>query len=350
MKLLPIALTAVASLFAGGLSAQQLSVSIDGFGDPSSFDITNENLNLRVTKLISAPGETNTSTHILIEGLAPLGVTDTSVYSSTYSAVDINNNGAIQDQGVLYLKMPPGGADLPPGTFASAIVGVVQRPGDWDAYDQVFNPTTLGGSDGTGQYDGSTLSFSLSNGGSQFLGNATYTVVDPDTLAIEPFTLTQDGATSHDISATTLLRDGNHFYGTLVCPDCAYDSLIFSVRLHSIPDADMDGVPDITDAEVTVTLDLGVWNLTDLGYVLGGTATVGYSPYLGWISVANYPNVYQFTMGEWLQVVSTPIAPDTAYWMSNPNFGWIYTHSNWGGFFFHGSAGRTANNFLSPNP
>ena len=93
-----------------------MTVSIDGFGDPTGFSITETaTLNLRVTELVAAPGD-NTSTHILIEGLSPLDE-GTTTYASTYSGINVDS-GETQDIGIVYLEMPEGSA-LPEGSVSS---------------------------------------------------------------------------------------------------------------------------------------------------------------------------------------------------------------------------------------
>lgn len=326
---------------------EQLTVSIDGFGDPSAFNITDQHLELRVSKLVPAAG-TNTSTHILIEGLSPLEEGSMN-FASTYSGIDVNT-GEIQDSGVLYLQMPTG-SELPAGTVASPIVGVVQRAGDWDSYTPVFPATDIGNPTGPADYDGATVTMTLTDGGSTFIGTTDYTVIDQDTLVLAPFTLTRDGVTSYNMSETTLFRDAERFFGTLtnLTVGAGYDSLIFSIELNSIPDADGDGIPDISDSGSIAALTVGAWNITDLGYIWGGSSTLGYSPFLGWIELSAYPAIYNFNL-EWMIVVSTPTAPDTSYWLYSPTQGWIYAESVWGGGFLHNSgSGWMANNFHIPN-
>ena len=245
LMLIPLALTG------STLCADQLTVTIDGFGVPDEtlFKITEtETLSLRVSELVPSDGP-NSSTHMLIEGLSPLE-DGTLVYASTYAGINVDS-GETQDSGVLYLEMPEG-SGLPEGTVASPIVGVVQRSGGWDDYSLSFPPTSVGGSAGSGDYDTGSISLSLSRNSDLFTGTATYAVLDADTLTIEPFTLSENAGLSYDMSGATLIRDGGKFVGTLtnLSNGAVYDSLIFALELTDIPDVDLDGVPDISDDSI----------------------------------------------------------------------------------------------------
>lgn len=346
-----VSLAFAAGVFCSVASAQQLSVTIDGFGDPQAFNITDQHLDLRVTKLVPAAG-TNTSTHILIEGLSPIEQ-GTLNYASTYSGIDVNT-GITQDSGVLYLKMPQG-SELPAGTVASPIVGVVQRPGDWDDYNPFFpitdlsNTTTGDSPQGIGDYDGSSIAMNLSNGQNTYLGSAPYQVLDADTIVLNGFTLSIDGGSSYQMGDSILLRDGGTFYGTLtnLDPQATYDSLIFSIYLDNIPDLDGDTIPDISDAVISDVLTPGQWNNTSIGWVYAETPSIGYSMMMGWVAMGDYPNLYHFELG-WVQLVQVPVAPNVQYILYSPTLGWIITQKSWNGIFFQESGGWLINSFRNP--
>ncbi len=332
-KLLPILFVSAALTGASLAKADQLNVSIDGFADPTTFLITSgDDLSLRVAELVPANG-TNTSTHILIEGLSPLE-DGSSVYASTYAGVDVNS-GDEQDYGVLYLDMPPG-SDVPAGTVMSPIVGVVQRAGTWADFDPTINDNTLSGSTGTGDYANDSIALQLSNNSGSFSGSAAYSVIDTDTLMLDPFTLTMDGVTSYDMSAATLIRDGSRFYGTLtnLNDSAPYESLLFAVQLTNIPDLDGDGIPDISDDAVEAGLTPGVWQKTALGWVYGFDGNWGYSFSLGFFHM-QLPWIYQANHG-WMKLVqSMDLGPEgTGFFLYNPDDGFMYGASQLGDRFY----------------
>jgi hypothetical protein len=330
------------------LMADQMTVSIDGFGAPGGgFSITEtSDLSLLVSELVPADG-TNQSTHILIESLSPLEP-DTLNFASPYSGINVNT-GATQDVGVLYLQMPSG-STLPEGTVASPIVGVVERAGSW--MDLTFPETTVGGSSGPGTYASGTIDLSLTKGLEQFNGAVAYTVVDEDTIDLEPFSITKSGPVTYDLSGTTLLRDGSRFYGTVtnLSAGAAYESLLFEIQFTGIPDADMYGIPDISDSEIGGGLVVGQWSMTSLGYMYGSNADWGYSYFLGFLDM-NLPWVYQASFG-WMYFYDA-VPSEGAYWFYSPTIGWIYVKGNGGGKFQTndgGGGGWISNNFLKPRP
>ena len=329
--------------------ADTLTVEIDGFADPTQFSITDSSgLSLRVAELVPAT-DLNSSTHILIEGLSPLE-DGTMVYASPYSGINVDT-GATQDVGILYLQMPEG-STLPEGTVASPIVGVVQRSGSWGDYGLTYPDSTIGGSSGDGDYSTTgVLQMTLIRDQQAFTGSATYTVLDVDTIEIDPFTLSSDGVVSYDLSGTTLMRDGSRYYGTLtnLSDGAVYDSLIFSIEFKNIPDLDSDGVPDIADDSVVAGLVPAQWNLTSIGWVYGYTANWGYSVFMGFVYMqGNY--IYQIPFGWMYLFSSTPIqGGGTYYWFYSSTLGWIYVNDTFGGFFQAENNGWAYDNFLDPN-
>lgn len=283
MKISSVVTISALTLATGSLAASQMTVSIDAFNSLDTFSITSgSDLNLRVTELYPAEG-TNASTHILIEGLTPLE-DGTNVYASPYTGVD-SNTGNEQDAGMLYLEMPSGAA-LPEGSVASPIVGVVARAGAWGDYSPMTPQTSIGGSSGTGDYGSGQITLTLARGNEVLTGTTNYTVVDQETISIDPFTITVDAGVSYDLSGATLMRDDNVFYGTItnLSNGAQYDSLIFSIGLSGIPDLDGDGIPDISDDEVTPSGDPAViqWFNTGNG-VNNETAKVDDVSYYSWV-------------------------------------------------------------------
>ncbi len=331
------------------VAGAQLNVSISGFAEPQSF--LDQSLELRFTELVPAVG-TNAATHVLIEGLKPLSEGSSS-YESNYSGIDAAT-GQIQDTGVVYMTMPQG-SELPAGTVVSPIVGVVQRQGDWS----ITNPNYLLNTDlsnaitgdtptGSGDYDGSSMTLNLSNGTDQYSATVDYTVLDTDTIVLDPFVLQGDGLSSYSMAESVLIRDDNRFYGILTNLEAgaSYDSLLFSIDLDSIPDLDGDSIPDISDPAV---LDLDSWAKTAVGWVRSFSEDTAYSIFMGWVSLEDYPFIYHYELG-WLRVMPAPLSQENAYWMYSPSMGWIYTQSNWGGDFFKHSGSWVLDNFLNPNP
>jgi hypothetical protein len=325
---LPIALLSFAPL---PLIGEQLTVSIDAFGDPTTFSITEGNtLNLRVSELMPAPG-TNASTHVLVEGLSPLEE-GTLVYASPYQGIN-SSNGEVQDTGVVFLEMPEA-ATLPAGTVSSPIVGVLQRAGSWNDYSLSLPTTSLGGASGASTYDSGSLDLTLVRGAETFTGSTTYTVVDEDTIELEAMTLVKDGGTSIDVSGAMLLRDGLQFAGTVtnLSPGAAYDSLLFAVRLTNIPDLDSDGIPDISDDSVEpVGLVVGDWNRLDFSWVYGFDPDWGVSTYMGYVYVPFYPYVYQVDLG-WLYLFSSN--GNDHYFYSWDLESFILINEGFGGFYY----------------
>lgn len=348
MKLPSAPLTLFMALAATGVIASEMTVSIDGFADPTAFMITeSSDLMLRVSELVPAPG-TNVSTHMLIEGLSPLE-DGTSVYASTYSGINVDS-GEVQDVGILYLDMPSG-SGIPEGTVVSPIVGVVQRAGPWSGFSLTYPNSSLGGSSGGSTYETGTISMTLIRDASAFTGSTTYTVVDADTMTLEPFTLVQDGLTSYNMSGATMARDGDRFYGVLtnLSDGADYSSLLFSIQFTSIPDLDNDGIPDISDPEVVAGLTVGEWNFTDISWVYGYTPQWGYSLFMGFVYM-DLPWIYQINHGWTYLSGSFALNPEgLGFYMYNATDGWIYTQDNYGGFYWLiGTNPAVWKNFFNP--
>ncbi|MFO7724363.1 MAG: hypothetical protein R6V45_02355 [Oceanipulchritudo sp.] len=312
------------------LSGDSLTVSIEAFADPTAFTINDgSNLSLRVAELSPAPSD-NASTHVLVEGLMPVE-DGTQVHASPYQGIDAES-GEVQDVGLLYLDLPET-ASLPEGSVSSPIVGVLERPGSWEDFNLNTPSTDLGGVSGDGDYDSGVLDLSLVRDGASFSGSTSYTVIDENTIELDAFTLNTDGTDSFGLSSTTLLREGDHFYGTVtnLSEGAGYDSLIFSILLTDIPDLDSDGIPDIVDDSIEAGEGLiEDWQRLEFTWVWGLTPEWGISTYMGYIYVPNLPYVYAEGTG-WLFHVESA---DTDHLFYSWDKGWITVSENNGGFYY----------------
>ena len=359
MKLLPksiVLLTPILLLPAA--EANQMTASIREFGypDPLAWTITSgDDLDFRVSKLFPAPGD-NYSTHILIEGLAPMD-TGSSVYSSTYSGIDVVS-GDILDTGVLYLNMPQG-SELPEGTVASPIVGVVQRQGDWDDYNPMSPNTSIGGASGTATSAGGALSLNLTRGVDGFAGTTSYTVASPLQVQTDAFTLSKNAVPTYDLSGATLFLDQGKYVGvvtnltTIPLPtppamQFEYDSLVFTIELAGGADSDGDGVPDLSDDDSTIELVPGSWTASNLGELYGFAPGWAYSDWMGIVYTSLYPWVWQSNWG-WFHVAgSAPQGSTTGFWLSSDTLGWVYALKSGNGTFYAQNWAWGTNNFITP--
>ncbi|MEY3001425.1 MAG: hypothetical protein RL648_1639 [Verrucomicrobiota bacterium] len=324
------------------LSAQSVTVSVNAFGDPSSFTFTGSNsLDLRVSELIPATG-TNTSTHVLVESLTPLEEGQ-QVYTSTYQGINAAT-GAIQDAGVLFMTLPADTA-LPVGTVASPIVGVIQRPGSWANYALQVPSTSLGGASGSSAIDGAALDLNLARGSEAFTGEVAFTIISADEVQFEPFTITKDGATSISLSGGTLMRDGNRFYATVtnLSAGAAYDALIFELEVTNISDVDGDGVPDLVDSAISGTgtpvLVPGEYVQFPFGQVLGISSTRGSTSYMGDVFLDYYNLggfIYQADL-QWFVVFSSF---GSSHFFYSYTLGWIWTSEVFGGWYYNYGTGQ----------
>jgi hypothetical protein len=321
-----LALTTLTTICGTLATGEQLQVSIEAFSDPTAFTISGgSNLDLRVSELVPAAGS-NTSSHVLIDGLMPLDE-ETLVYSSPYRGIDAST-GEEQDSGLVYLDLPET-ATLPEGTVSSPIVGVLQRAGSWSEFALQIPTTSVGGASGESQYDGTSLSLTLERDGELFTGSTAYTVLDENTIDLEPFTLVKDGVTSYDFSGVTLLRDGDRFYGSItnLSTDAAYDSLLFSVSLTDIPDLDSDQIPDISDPEVDGGGVVSLWSGLDPANAEGDKLAG-----IGWINDLNYPFVWHYSIGGYLYVLDEFSSLNSIYAWDYVNGFWVWTSDFWGGW------------------
>lgn len=318
-------------ILAAPLAAEQLTVAFSGFAQPQGFNIVEgATLDLRVIEQVPAPGGTNASTHVLIEGLSPVEE-GSLTYASPYRGIN-STSGEEQDLGVLYLNLPEGAA-LPEGTVSSPIVGVVQRSGSWPS---PFTPeTALGGAAGSSDIAENTIEASVIKGGTTFTGSIPYTVIDTDTIELDPFTLSSGpGGETLNLSGATLVRDGLRFYGTVtnLGDGAAYDALFYSMEFRDIADADSDGIPDLTDDAVAPGgLLVDQWQDLGFSWVYGLTPEWGLSSYMEYIFVPFAPPyIYQSNL-EWLYLFSSNGEEHILYdW----ELGWILTNEGFGGFYY----------------
>jgi hypothetical protein len=321
-----------ASLFASSALANSLTVSIDAFSAATLFSIVpGSDLELRLVELTS-PSGANSATHILIEQLSPIDDSDSGIYGSPYHAIEIAS-GDIQDTGVLYLQLPEA-PNFPAGSVTSPIVGIVERQGAWSDYQLEDPGSSFGGASGSGGFTTpGTLNISLNHQGAAYSGSASYSIGNVDTIEMDAFSLSGPGGALLNLSATTLVRDGMNFSGTVanLTDGADYNSLFFKISLTSIPDTDSDGIPDIVDAEVPAgNLTPGQWNMTSIGSVYGISAEWGYSSNMGWVYLGlGSPWVYHIWFG-WFSV-----ADETSggYWLHSQQIGWVYFTDSYNGYF-----------------
>lgn len=335
----------ILSLGLATLSASEMTVKIHPFSVPGSFNFADGVGDFLFSEMASA-GEQNTSTHILIEGLTPIEA-GSNIVTSTYQGIDLAS-GSIQDVGMVMLTLPEG-AEPPSGSVASPIVGIVQRDGAWSNYSPApVTPTTVGSSEGSGNYDSAagTLQLSLSRNAETFTGSATYSVVDFNTIAMDAFTLSS-GINNFGFEASTLVRDHSRFYGTLLASDSSvgYDSLLFSLEFVNIPDVNGDGIPDIVDPSAQPGLNLvaGQWlKHGGLGDVYGVTSEWAFSSYLGFFNAANFPRIYSANHG-WMTFISR--MQDNYVWLYSPSLRWVFVDDRQGGQFRANPSGSSWEDF-----
>lgn len=330
MKIYKIALFSF-PLLVSPLWSQDFTVSVQALADPTGFLITpGSNLSLRVAQQVPSVGA-NTSTHILIEGLSPIESGST-FYASNYRGIN-SVSGAEQDLGVLFLQLPES-SGLPEGTVSSPIVGVVQRSGSWDGYSLAVPSTSVGGASGQSSADSGagTINATLVRGGETFTGTIPYTVLDTDTIELDPFILVKDGVTSIPLSGAIMMRDGLRFYGTItnLSSGAAYDSLLFALEFSNIPDVDGDGIPDLTDDFIGGGgLLVGEWSRIDFTWIYGLTAEWGITTYMSYIWVPYLPYVYQVNNG-WMYYFSSN---GTDHILYDWDLGWLYVNEGNGGWY-----------------
>ena len=316
------------------VQAETMTVSVESFLEPTGFSITDgDDLKLRVSEL--AGPDTNNSSHILLESLSPLAE-GSLVYASPYYGLEVSS-GEVQDEGVVYLEMPAD-VQVPEGSVSSPIVGIVERSGSWEDYNTNTPTSSVGGASGDGEYDGGSIVLSLVRDSETFSGAANYSVIDENTIELDPFSLTKDGTDTIELSGATLIRDGGAFSGSVtnLGADALYDSLLFTVRLADIPDVDADGIPDISDSEIGATgLAVDEWNTTNFGFLWGLTPDWGWSYVFGYVYVPLDPYIYHPHFGWMVQVASFPIGDGNAqnrWFVSLEGYGWMFVADNEGGW------------------
>jgi hypothetical protein len=324
---LPLRLAAATLATATAAFADSLDVQIRPFLEPTtSFGFFNPAVSFRFAEL--TPDFTpNEATHILVQGLAPIEA-DPAVLAGGYEAVNLAS-GAIQDVGMVYLNLPAG-AQLPEGTAASPIVGIIQRNGAWSAtLPAAPASTTVGDTAGTGMYNvvSGSLTLNLSRGSTGFTGQTRYMTVDADTIELEAFSIAT-GSSSYAFGPARLVRDGDRFYGTITSTDATvgFDSLLFAVELNNLADHDSDGIPDLVDPKVpglTLPMVQGIWlEHAVVGPYYPVNSEWAWSPKLGFFHAMSYPFIYQPQHG-WMAVVTR--ISNNEIWLYSPatGYGWF---------------------------
>lgn len=270
----------------------QPRVTTEAFLSPTGFDFVDGVDDLRFAELASN-GNTEDSTHLLIQGLVPVEE-GSNVVTSGYTAINLATGDELE-VGQLYFTMPEGAT--PPDGASSPIVGIVARDGSWSDFNPTEPPTDLGGASGwLGiDADAQTLSISVEIDGTVYTGTASYTRVDDSTIELADFSLSS-GTNTVEFHGTQLFHYGTYlgdYYGVIQVKGDAsdLDSLMYAIRLHRTPDFDGDTVPDLSDAETGAFQPvLDAWKYDNgTGWIWGITEEWGYSLIFGNVFVVHYP-------------------------------------------------------------
>lgn len=282
----------------------QSIVSTNAFQSPGSFEFANGVDDLHVAELASS-GNSDQSTHLLIQGIVPVEE-GSNVVTSSYTAINVDAGDEPLELGQLYFTMPANATS--PGSAASPIVGIVPREGSWSGYDLNDPEAPLGGARGFLQIDeeAGTLGLSLGLDGTVYTGETSYTRIDDATVELADFSLSNDSG-AIEFYGTQLFHLGERigaFYGVIQSKDADadLDSLMYAINLDQIPDFDGDTVPDLADADTgpfrpvveNYKYDYGT------GWLWGWSADWGYShiygnvftDYYPWLWVHNHGYVY----------------------------------------------------------
>jgi hypothetical protein len=340
---------ACAALVADLHAENPLEISVYTFEQPAGatpfvgFPVA---VDVRYSELFSmVPAESNTATHLLIEGLTPLS-NGSQILRSNYSAYNLSAQ-TLQDVGTVYLQADPT-AQLGINSVASPIVGLVRRTGAWDNYTSQSPVAEIGGAFGQSSYTGNeqsggVLNISISRGGQTFSGSVEYSVPDEDTIVLNQHLVLG----SYTYLPTTLVRDGSRYYGILetaaVIPN--YDAALLKIELTNLPDADGDGIPDITDPSISgetvapVNLISGDWSLNPIfGWLYGIENSVwANSNFMGFVYVLEFGGfqrwIYQGVHG-WMYYAIGSYNDVNGMWLWNEQYGWVNTRESWDGFFY----------------
>ncbi|MFP4281643.1 MAG: hypothetical protein ACLFU2_03365 [Opitutales bacterium] len=300
-----------------------MSASIDGFfdPDPSNFQLIpgDSNLEFRYTTL-TAPDGANESTHILIEGLVPVG-SSTSTLASRYVGID-SSDGSEYDSGVVYLDL---GQALPNDVAAGPIVGIAPRAGGWDEAEDTQTAGPLAGAVGTVTFDDADdsgmMDFSFDVDGTTYTGSAPYDLVSASEIAVDPVTLS-GGGNSVDLLGFTLMEWMGLWYTVVETDSAEFDGLMYELTVSG-------GVP-AWGGFVDLPGD-GAWYSWHFKYVFEGVAGNG--------QLSGQFNTY------WIQDLNRWVFFDTnsgtgsidGFWMyvyNMPGVGgnsWVYTGGGgWG--------------------
>ena len=303
-------------------ASPSFTVNVESFRSLAGYDPLPGSLDVRVAPMAGREGA-HEATHVLLRGLMPAAGGD-GVHVSRYRAVHRDSQGE-RDSGMLYLNMPEW--DLPENAAAAPVVGVMARAGGWQSHYSGSTPwTTLGGAGGPASYDAEKgkILLTLQRSSESFSGTVPYTVVDAETILLEPFTLRGAGVKYH-FRGNVMTREGGRFFGLLESADLGvnYDSLYFALEFTDFPDIDGDGIPDIVDPDFDPSqpvLNLRVGELAwdyRAGYLYAVNDAWAWSDAMGWVYYRAFPWLYQIDLG-WMAYL-------TYTEESNPaNFRWVY--------------------------
>jgi hypothetical protein len=224
-------------------------------------------------------------------------------------------------------------AGLGEGVVTSPIVGVVTRSQEWDSYTVTVPESSVGDSEGWSTYtsggDGTgTLSLAVTRDADTITGAAGYTVVDENTVSLDPFSLTV-GSNLYLFEGVTLTWDGIYYRGELLSSDSTeYSSILFMLVLSHLPDADADGIPDLSDLDIASSSN--PWAAVPLDLPTR-TKQVG----LGWIWDDPYPYLWSYAFNRWVFVwEGSTLGNLYLYVYDAPTEEWIWANDSWNGWYY----------------
>lgn len=279
----------------------------------------------------------NTSTHILLTGLTPVG-TSARVLEGEYVGV-VLSSGAELDTGKIVLTLP---ADLtvPAGGVSSPIVGIVPRSGTWTG-SASSNPLNNASANVVYDDDASfgttnprSITLKLKKDGKTYTGTTTYTATSESSLDLAAFTLT-DGTTSWNMAASTFSLSYGELSGFISLADAGNtsDLAVTRVVMNAFPDVDTDMIPDLMDSNVgdpVLVLNGGTWEYNGSNF--------------GWY--------YNYPASSWIFVKGAAIGnlyAENYPWVYHPSWGWLYMtqRRTWDGRVVIWMAG--ANSWITTN-
>lgn len=277
------------------------------------------------------------ATHLVVVGVAPeegdftAPGTDRDLYFGDYRAMN-RATGDILEEGQIVLRMP----SFPENSGSSAVVGVFK----YAALPSQAPAAALGGllADGVGTLFSPSaqttktveVEFPLGNG--ERVDNETrMTINDKDTVSLDGFGHDPEKRSPFQFDRVALSREGNDYRGKLRRTDEEEPGTWWDRRavltVTDRNDADLDGVPDFSDPELSYVPWfaqrhlIGNWYFSDWmqSYVYSAHPLWTYTTALGWIYAPE-----QSLDGLWLYSAS----PDLKWvWTSAELYPYLYRQS-----------------------